>query len=301
MIKFANYTVFRDDIRNYGLEYAARHTAELGFDSVEFLDVLPSAKPMLPTLGTAEGVKEILNKYHLTVACYSVALQLLTDHQADIEQQMKNQIDFAVAIGAPMIHHTLVPNLSLEKSALSYDEVLSKTFDSAERIAAYCNKRGMTCIYEPQGMYFNGVEGLKCFYDKMKSLGYDVGICGDFGNSVFVDVAPELVFETFSEHIKHVHIKDYRIADTPDKACENAAFRSQGGKWIYDADFGCGSINIGKCFDILKQIKYDGQISFEFMADNQKINNVMQTVRSFFDPVFNTRRENANERNGGKR
>ena len=299
MIGFTNYTIFREDIKNHGLEFAARHTAELGFDSVEFLDVLPSARPMLPMLGSVESVKDILNKYHLTVACYSVALQLLTDHQAEIEQQLRNHIDCAAAIGAPMIHHTLVPNLILEKNAPDYEQVFLKIFDSAERIAAYCNKRGLTCIYEPQGMYFNGVEGLQCFFEKMKGLGYDVGICGDFGNSVFVDVAPEMFFERFAEHIKHIHIKDYRITDRPDKECDKASYRSQGGKWIYDADFGCGSIHIQKCFDILKQIKYDGKISFEFLMDDRSIKDIVQTVHAFFKPFI--KGEGEPKQNGGKR
>lgn len=283
MIEFTNYTMFRDDIRSHGLEYAARHTAELGFDSVEFLDILPSDRPMLPLLGSPEYVKEILNKYHLSVACYTVALQLLTDNQADIEQQMMKHIDFAAAIGAPMVHHTLVPNLSLEKDAPSYDVVLSKIFDSAERIAAYCNKLGMTCLYEPQGMYFNGVEGLKGFFDKIKGLGYNVGVCGDFGNSVFVDTAPELVFEEFADSIKHVHIKDFLITDNLAEIGDKKAFCSQGGKWLCETDFGSGSIHIDQCFNILKRANYKGKISFEFVTDDRSVKEIMQTVYSLFD------------------
>jgi sugar phosphate isomerase/epimerase len=282
MIEFTNYTMFRDDIRAHGLEYAARHTAELGFDSVEFLDILPSDRPILPLLGTPEHVKEILNKNHLSVACYTVALQLLSDSQADIERQMMNHIDFAAAIGAPMVHHTLVPNLTLEKDAPSYDDVLLKIFDSAERIAAHCNKLGMTCLYEPQGMYFNGVEGLKRFFDKIKGLGYDVGICGDFANSIFVDTAPELVFEHFADSIKHVHIKDFLATDDLAEIGDRKAFRSQGGKWLCETDFGAGSINIDQCFNILKQVNYKGKISFEFVTDDASVKKIMQMVYSLF-------------------
>ena len=282
MIEFTNYTMFRDDIRNHGLDYAARHTAELGFDSVEFLDILPSDRPMLPLLGSPENVKGILNKYHLSVACYTVALQLLTEHQAEFENQMMNHIDFAAAIGAPMVHHTLVPNLTLEKDAPSYDEVLSKIFDSAERIAAYCNKLGITCLYEPQGMYFNGIDGLKNFFDKMTARGHDVGICGDFGNSVFVDVPSEFVFECFSNSIKHVHIKDFLVTDNPDDIGDKKAFCSKGGSWICETDFGYGSINIEQCFNVLKQVNYTGKISFEFVTDDASVKKIMQMVYSLF-------------------
>lgn len=285
MIGFSSYTMFRDAIRTHGLEFAAQQTAALGFDSVEFLDILQSARPILPLLGNPERVSRILKEHQLSVACYTVAAQLRTDDPASIEEQMLRHIDFATAIGAPMVHHTLVPDLSLSLNAPTYDEVLERIFPLAERIAVACEQRGITCLYEPQGMYFNGIGGLGPFLERMQSNGHRVGICGDLGNSVFVDEAPETVLAHFANDIRHVHIKDLLVTDDPTDVKEQKAFRSRGGKWLCEVEPGRGSVHLAQCLTILKQINYQGKISFEFTADDKTVKRILHSVEDFFKAV----------------
>jgi len=276
MIKLTNYNSFCADLQAHGLEYAVRHSAELGFDAVEFLDLLDD--PILPTLGTPEEVKALLDRYGLGVSCYSVGVQLLCDDPEKTERDLFAHIDFAAAIGSKRFHHTLIPLLELPADAPSYESAMNAIFASAERIAAYCESRGITCLYEPQGMYFNGVDGLKPFLEKMKQTGRRVGVCGDFGNSLFVDVAPDAIFAEFIDDVKHVHVKDYLVSDTALDG-KQTDFRSKSGKWIYEADMGEGSVKLDACFDALKAVGYDGAISFEFVADDETNKKALQLVR----------------------
>ena len=278
MIKLTNYNTFQAEVLSHGLEYAVRHSAELGFDAVEFLDLCMMGDPILPTLGDAKDVKALLDRYGLGVSCYSVGVQLLCDHPETTEKALFEHIDFAAAIGSKLFHHTVVPVLELKPEDPSYEDVMQKVFASAERIAAYCETRGITCLYEPQGMYFNGIDGLKPFLTKMKQAGRRVGLCGDFGNSLFVDVAPDAIFKEFIGDIKHVHVKDYLVSDAPIDG-KHTDYRSKGGRFIYEADMGEGSVKLDACFDALKAIGYDGAISFEFVGDDETNKKALQLCR----------------------
>ena len=35
-MKFVNYSLFYSDLKKHGLEFAARHSRELGFDALQF-------------------------------------------------------------------------------------------------------------------------------------------------------------------------------------------------------------------------------------------------------------------------
>lgn len=278
MIKLTNYNTFQAEVLSHGLEYAIRHSAELGFDAVEFLDTCMMGDSILPTLGDAKDVKALLDRYGLSVSCYSVGVQLLCDDSEATEQALFEHIDFAAAIGSKLFHHTVVPVLELTPNDPSYEEAMERVFASAERIAAHCESRGLTCLYEPQGMYFNGIDGLKPFLEKMKQAGRRVGLCGDFGNSLFVDVAPDAIFEEFMGDIKHVHVKDYLVSDAEING-KQTDFRSKSGKWIYEADMGEGSVKLDACFDAIKAAGYDGAVSFEFVADDETNQKAMKLVR----------------------
>lgn len=272
MIGLASYTAFRDDIRAHGLEYAAQQ----GFDSVEFLEVLGSDRPIRPLLGTPEEIRRILGDHHLSVACFSVAADLLNGDTETVERQLREQIDLAAAIGSPFVHHTLVPALERGEDAPSYDEVSERIFPAAERIAAYCNARGMTCLYEPQGMYFNGIDGLRPLLTRMKERGHRVGICGDLGNSLFVDCPPEAILAQFAKDVKHVHVKDLSVSDT--KPAGGAVFRTRSGKWLRETLPGHGSVDLAQCFSLLKRMHYEGKIGFEFTADDETTTATLQSI-----------------------
>ena len=111
-------------------------------------------------------------------------------------------------------------------------------------------------------MYFNGVNGFGLFYSEMKKRCPNVGVCGDVGNTFFVDESPVPFFQAFAADIKHVHLKDYwmnnELADG--KGCE---FRSRSGAGFDGAMIGCGQVDIVSCLDALKAHGYRGAFSLE--------------------------------------
>ncbi|MBQ9099443.1 MAG: sugar phosphate isomerase/epimerase [Clostridia bacterium] len=260
-MKWVNYSQFHQDRIQYGLEYAAKHSAQLGFDAVEYIEVSYTEH-----IENVDTFKEILNRYGLRLSCYTLYVQLFTPDQDEVERHMLRHVETAAALGAKYLHHTLFPPYDMAKITHSYGEVFDGIVDVAERIAKACNKCGIVCLYEPQGAYFNGIDGLEKFLKEMRHRGCDVGVCGDFGNALFVDVDPREVFRTFAKEIRHVHIKDYLVTDIeqPDRK----AHRSRNGHLIYGADVGTGSVDFAYGFRELKKAGYEGDISFEIKQDD---------------------------------
>ena len=276
-MKFTNYYIFKDDLDAHGIEYAAEHTCKLGFDSVEFLDFYSDDEPILPDRVDIDETRRTLDKYGLDVSCYSVGINILElGREKSVDILMKHA-KAAAKLGSPFLHHTLVFPLTLPENAPSYEEILDTVVDSAKVVADGCAKLGITCIYEPQGMYFNGIDGLGGFFERIKALCPGVGICGDFGNSLFVDVDPKGVISTFAPNIKHVHIKDYTLSESPMEGIDG--YVSRGGTYIYETGLGTGAVDFSYGFNEIKKFDYDGAISFEFYADDAEMCRSIEYVK----------------------
>ena len=271
-MKFTNYNPFYEDQTRFGIEYAAERTVALGFDSVEFL-----MAPYTDHIEDVSAARAILDRYGLRVSCYSVYVQLFTSDQAEVERHMLRHVEDAAALGAKYLHHTLFPIYNQARIENSYDEVFSGIIDLAERVAKACNRLGIVCLYEPQGAYFNGVDGLDRFLQEMRRRGCEVGICGDFGNSLFVDVDPREVISRFAQDIRHVHVKDYLV--TNEEIAEQKRRYSAGGHFLYDAALGEGAVDFLHGFKALKQAGYDGAISFEISGSDDVLHHAMNFVR----------------------
>lgn len=267
---FTNYSLFYSDIKTRGVEYAIEHTAKLGFDAVEFL-ALPEEKCNVST------AKKELSAASLKVSCYSVCANLLSGNTQKTETLLLKYADVAAELGSTYFHHTLVSPLVLPQNAPSFSEVLPIVVRSAEKIANHCEKLGITCLYEPQGMYVNG-EGLKRFFEEMKKRCRNIGICGDVGNSLFVDYSPSLIFDELAPYIKHVHLKDYKIKN--EKSSEGKAYRSLGGKWLYDAPLGSGDVDISHCLSKLREQNYCGDFAFEVEGSDEVMKKAVEYVKN---------------------
>ena len=263
-MKWISYTPFYRDRKNHGIEYAARHASKLGFDGVEYLTRVPLG--MLPI---ANQERAVLDSYGLNVACYSVFLQLFGADESVLMEQVKREIEAAAILGSKLFHHTLFPPCSMSGVCNTYDEVFSSIVGLADRIANECTRQGLRCLYEPQGVYFNGVRGLSKILGELRRRGAQIGVCGDLGNSLFVDEDPSEVVEAFADDILHVHVKDYRVTDRIET--DKKAYTSLSGKQIYEAIPGEGSVDLRRCFRTLRGAGYDGAVSLEFDGNDDLI------------------------------
>lgn len=278
-MEFAIYAGFSRYILENGFDKAAAYAKELDFSAVEML--ADKKYNPVPDVETAKQAKAVFDKYGLKVACHSVCVNLWNDikthgqgpkqnitvgeittaDRAD-EKFLMRQVEVAAALGSPYVHHTLLPWLTLPVDAPEYGEAIETAVEAAVRVADYAATFGITCIYEDQGYYVNGVEGLYGFFSKMKARCKNVGICGDLGNILFVNETPESFLEAYIKDVCHVHIKDYLWK----KAKVSPGiywYHAKDDSWLRDTMIGNGVVDFDACMKLLKDAGYQGYFSLE--------------------------------------
>lgn len=257
---FAMYNRFHGLLRDQGPERAADYALELGFSSVEMFESATGAPTIIKDVETAKRIRAIFEAKGLHFSCYSLFADLY--HKPEIEKSLCQHAEIAAALGSPYLHHTALPWLTLTADSPAFDEAIETAVDAASRVAKYAAPLGITCIYEDQGMYLNGIKNFGIFYNEMKNRCSNVGICGDAGNILFVDEYPDPFFEVYKKDIKHVHLKDYLLKEG-EQAPGKHWLPTKGGKWVRDTIIGDGVVNFEACINILKSVGYDGALAFE--------------------------------------
>lgn len=269
-MKFTLYTYFAETLKKLGASGAAKFAADHSFSSVELLEMPFGGRGLvLKSVEEAKALKIALDAQGINMSCLSVALNVFADDcgankDESAEDILKRCADHAAALGCPYLHHTLT--IGLKELPFDAPMTLDGMFDDlcerAERIAKYANSVGVTVIYEPQGMYVNGVEGFGRFYSEMKSRGLAVGICGDIGNTLFVDERPEDFFAAFAKEFVHVHLKDY-LKDQKEELPQFAWSSSRGGAYLAETLIGEGIIDYKVCMSHLIDAGYSGSFALE--------------------------------------
>ena len=268
-MNYCMYANFPEMLQQEGIEAAAAYAKSLGFSSVEMLEFIYKEKPPCVTsTEEATRIREVLRSFGLSVACYSVAVGLweegmTPDTVTDSEKRLMQYAEWAAALGSPFLHHTLTLGTPTDK--LTVEETLNAILPAAIRVARYAHSLGVTCIYEEQGPFFNGVEGFGRFFWAIKEACPYVGVCGDMGNTLFVDESPVDFFRAYAKEIKHVHVKDYTLHTQRDE--RHGWSVSAGGTWLRGAVIGQGQLDLAACLSELRRVGYDGIFSFENTHD----------------------------------
>lgn len=260
-MRFTFYTNFNTMAARQGMEAAADYAADHGFSAVEMLESAGEGYPrLIPDRETARKTKQILRQRGLEMACWSVGTTVYKAPEA--VKSLMRQAEIASELECPYLHHTLLLWLAPFEGMPSFEEGIDCAVEAAAQAARYAQPLGVKCIYEDQGLYANGVEGFGAFYSRMKQITDNVGVCGDVGNSLFVDEGAEHFFEAFAKDICHVHVKDYLIRDF-DTAPGRFWYPTKGGRWLRETMIGDGNVNLKRCMEILAEAGYSGTYALE--------------------------------------
>lgn len=257
-MKLSMYTGFTRYWEQHGAEQTALYLRELGLGGAEILSNAHSERTFAPSLEEARELREIFEAHEIHFSCYSVGADLLSYPEQAVER-LCYFAEVAAVLGSPYLHHTLIPFLSLPPHAPSFQDALRLILPHARYVADYASNLGVTCLYEPQGMFINGTKGMSAFWEAISSFCGNVGICGDVGNTLFVDESPLDFFALFATEIRHVHPKDYCPASTE----ETYVFSTRSGRRITECSLGQGEIPLRQCMDLLYTAGYRGDLSLK--------------------------------------
>lgn len=257
-LNLSMYSGFSEAIRLCGIEEAARRAADMGFSSVELLETAknPSAG-VIPNVECAHRAREILVRYGLSLSCYSLGARLWSpnasaEQTALQEARLFHFAEVAAALGSPFFHHTLAPAYD----DTPYQAVFDAVLPFALRVVDHAESLGLTVLYEPQGRYFNGSEGFGRIYRAVKAERPRIGVCGDIGNTVFVDEDPAIFFGEYAGEIRHVHLKDYYLHTENGDPTKHGFF-------VRAAVIGEGNVDIPACLSLLRAAGYTGAFAIE--------------------------------------
>ena len=214
---------------------------------------------MLPELiRNARRWKEYADSRGIRVSCFSAYADVVGENRAAVIQQLKNLAEVCEVLGCPYLHHTLAP--SLESANTAAGEVFEKAIGAVREIYDYAEAHGVKCLYEPQGLVFNGCQAIQRF---LSEVGRDVGLVADFGNPLFVGESAKAFVTRFAHRIAHVHIKDYLVKESSAADPGKYWYQAKNGDYLRDTIIGHGHVPIRSLFRILLEAGYTGAYSLE--------------------------------------
>ena len=261
-VNFTYYTRFIEMLARDGAEATAVYAKNLGFSSVEVLETMGAGHPtVIADTKTAAEVRRVFDAHGITFACYSVGGDVYRNPAA--EEVLAQHAEIAAALGCPYLHHTLLCRLTMDAQAPAADDVLETVAAAAVRVAQYAKPLGVTCIYEDQGMYANGIEAFGRFYREVHRVCENTGVCGDFGNILFVDEDPAAFLAAFADQIRHVHVKDYLRKTFSGTVPGGGWYPTLHGNYLRDTTVGAGIIDMQACMRVLHDAGYTGAYALE--------------------------------------
>ena len=271
------YAGVRELFAKNGIKCTFKLAKEQGYTGIELLYIDSECKGLMSLY---PKISEAITECGIMVRCISCFTDVVTKTvpytvtEASIDA-VKECIDLAERIGCPYVQHTLVTRLTGDKK--DYYSVFPTVISAATEIAEYAKHRGVTVLYEPQGMLFNGLDGYSRLMDTMLEGHANVGMCLDIANTLWVDEDCYALAEKYASVIKHVHVKDY-VLDS-----EDTRYRTMSGRTIKEVALGKGIIDLARVFGILTRAEYNGYVSVEDnsgMSFEDTAKNAISTVRS---------------------
>ena len=255
-VRFSYYLGCRERILKREYDEFVGFLKQAGYTAIEPLE-FSMLEQMFDSVDDATALSSMLKREGIAVSCYSVYIDVYEDPDA-AEKYLKKQIDITSALGCPYFHHTLRPLLDKSSGEVDIDVVMPAILPTLKRLADYAATKGITLLYEPQGLCFNGANLLRLINDLIGEGVTNVGVCLDLGNPAFADYKALDYISELAPLIRHVHIKDYKYCGV-----DAASYRSIGGKHFCEVAYGCGDMQCDECVRRLVERGYDGYFSTE--------------------------------------
>ena len=223
-----------------------------GFNDCEF---------MLPDLEAAKRIRDYAEEKGVSFCCFSCFADLTGSRAAESVQNMKQYAQVAQILGAPYLHHTVIPEHDVPERVLPEREALLRQgIDGVREIFDYAAEHDVLAVYEDQGYILNGVQGFGEFLDR---LDRPVGVVADFGNICQVCESIVDFVKAYGDRVVHAHLKDIRLLPVTDPL---QPLKTTDGQRFELAPFGQGSVRFQEAIDLLKQMNYSGCYALEFSA-----------------------------------
>ena len=281
-MRFTKYAGFHEKLAELGAEGVAEYLASKGIKYYENCQRVDGETK--PALDTPEA-RCLAKEGKLNIECYTMYINLWKGDREAIVRDAKYNLDLAKELGAKYYHQTIAPGESWHADDNpTYDEMMDMVYPYLLEIVKYALEIGIMPIIEPQGMYFNGIEGLGKLIARFdEELGYGkVNILFDSGNSIYTGVKPLDFLKAFMPRVKNVHIKDYRIVGEDEEGWE-----SYNDDRFMDVLAGEGFLEIEECVKYLESHGYTGNYSSEVLVKGYTWDELDDITMKWLEGILN--------------
>ena len=234
--------------------------AEMGFSAIEFIDM--KADTLDGQKRLAESIRREAERVGIEIAAYTIGgclwKETREEELAEVER-LKNQLDVAKILGAPLMRHDVCYTLTKTGRGRSFDLMLPSIAENARAVTEYGASIGIRTCTENHGRIAQDNDRLERLFNAVAHDNY--GLLIDMGNFLFVDEDPVMAVSRLAPYAFHVHAKDFTK-----KAEKDAShpIMSRAGTYLAGAVIGEGVVPVKRCLSILKAAGYDGYVSIEF-------------------------------------
>ena len=244
---------------------------ELGFDGVEFADVLPHDGSSIEEY--AKKLNEECKRLEMHVVNYTIGAEFLTDTDAEFTaeiERLKKEIDIAVILGATSVRHDATQGYNITKrNYKAFSEVLPIIADGCRQVTEYAKTKGVKTMVENHGMFAQDADRVESLVNAVNNDNF--GWLCDMGNFLCVDENPVISTSKAAPYAFHVHVKDFHVKSGMQPNPGAGFFQSRGGNYLRGAIVGHGDVPVQQCLTTLKKAGYNGFASIEFEGMEENI------------------------------
>lgn len=241
---------------------------ELGFSTIEFIDLFRKPGEWLPSEEQAVLAKEIreeADRLGMEIAAYTIGANLYqeTDEASEKEvARLCRQLEIAKLLGAKVMRHDACWSLP-KKSPRSFDAMLPVIAENARKVATYAEKLGIRTCVENHGFIAQDSDRMERLYNAVAHENF--GLLIDVGNFFCADEDSRVAVSRLAPYAIHVHVKDFHryMFGDPSESLPGT-FYSRGMNRLAGCAVGEGDVPVHHCLAILKHAGYNGVVSVEY-------------------------------------
>ena len=252
---------------------AVSKAAELGFDGIEFTDLISSKASLEEQLEYARQIRAEAKRCGIEVVAYLVGADLYGGGDAEVER-LCGQLDVAKELGASMMRHDVCyKEKQPDGRVVSFDRMIPTIAENTRRVTEYAEKLGIRTMSENHGFVAQDSDRVEKLYNTVAADNY--GILIDVGNFACADEDSSLAVSRLAPYAMHVHAKDFHFYPygTEPKE-EKGIIVTRGCNKIVGCAIGDGDVPVARCLDILKRAGYDGYVTVEFEGNGDCIDEI---------------------------
>ena len=243
----------------------------LGFDGIEFTDLSCEKWGWTEDkLTTAKKVGEYCRSINLPVVAYCVGANFLADDLDAEVAKLKENIECAVLLGAPVMRHD-VAYAKREIDGYDYHSAIEEIAPLVREITQYAQEKGIKTCTENHGFFFQAPETVEGLIKAVNHPNY--GWLCDIGNFLCADAKPLESVIVSAPYTVHCHAKDFHFLPKAEEKPEGVITTTDG-NFIWGAVLGEGIVPVKDCLDALKNAGYDGYITVEFEGREDSVSGV---------------------------